>query len=113
MTPSTLQTMQTPATGGASPATVAKAGDVPLRVYISNVGGAVVVVSFSASNLNTTAATTSCFRILQNRDATFVLAPRQSLFAASAGMAGMVSVAVSEALPIDAPAATTTLATKR
>jgi hypothetical protein len=101
MIQSVFQTIQTPATGTPNAATLAKAGPAPLRVYVSNVGAAVVALSFASENLANITATTSCFRLLANRDITAVLAPGQTIFGASLGAPGLVSVAVSEALPVE------------
>lgn len=106
MMQSIFQTIQTPATGTPNAATIAKAGTVPLRVYIANIGAAIVSLSFASENLATVASTTSCFRLAVSRDVTVVVAPKQTLFAASLGAPGVVSTAVSEALPVEMAART-------
>jgi hypothetical protein len=101
MMQSTFQTIQTPATGTPNSSTLAKAGTVPLRVYVDNIGAAIVALSFASENLATIAASTSCFRLAVTRNVTVVLAPKQTLFGASLGAPGLVSIAVSEALPVE------------
>jgi len=48
-----------------------------------------------------TGPTTGVYRLLPASSRVFVLSPKQSLFAITAGAGVFVSVAVSEALPID------------
>jgi hypothetical protein len=95
---SQLNTVNVP-TVGTSPALLYVAADVPLRINIRNVGGAVVLLAHESTTLSQPPALANTYQLPPGTDVTLVLMPRQGVSAASSGAGGVVSIAVSEALP--------------
>lgn len=97
---SKLNTIVVPPTGR-PPALLYQAAAVPLRVVVRNVGGTNVLLAHETMPLESPANnTTGTFQLPPNTSETFVLMARQSLLAGAVGAGGIVSIAVSEALPL-------------
>lgn len=99
MTESKMNTVEVPAVGVTDPATIYVAALTPLRVLVRNVGGSVVLLSHDASTLQQPGVA-GTFQLPPGASEVFVLAPRQSLVAAGSGGGSLVSMAVSDALPL-------------
>lgn len=100
---SSCETLTVAASGGtaaSTPTTLAKAGPVPLRVAVNNVGVALCLLAFTTTDLSPTPST-AVYRLPATRDVVFILAPRQSLYALAVGNGGLLSTTISEALPRD------------
>ena len=93
------QTVNVQPIGSATPTTLAKAAGVALRVLLNNVGPTVVFVAEVPADL-TPQPSTGTFRVLPGDQPVFVLRERQSLYAVGAGLGGLISVSVSDALPL-------------
>jgi hypothetical protein len=88
--------------GSQSPTTLAKAAKHPLRLLVSNVGPVVIFVSLTTTDLFPT-PTTASYRVFPGEQHSFVLAPRQGVYAVGAAVGGLLSVTASEALPLGGP----------
>jgi len=99
MRESKVNTITAPAAGSANPATLFYADTHPMRVLVRNVGGSLIYLAHDSNTLTQTGVTANAFRLPSGQSEVFVLAPKQALFAASSGAAGLVSIAVSEAIP--------------
>lgn len=95
---SSMVTITVPSAGDPSPGILATATNVPMRVVVNNVGGTLLILSHDATNLTTQPALAGTFQLLVGQKETFVLAPKQSLFAVGQGTGGQASVAKSVAL---------------
>lgn len=84
---------------GVEPAVLYRAANRPLRVVVRNSGGALLLIAYEASALQTLGTFAGTFRLGIDQSETFVLMPKQSLCAAAQGAGGIASIAVSEALP--------------
>lgn len=108
MKASQLKTVTVPGVGGSSrrpPSAIAVAmDDRPMRVMLDNVGAVPVRLSFAQSALGSTTAEGTDHYVLTTsaQGRVFILAPKQSLYAAAIGADGRVSVHTSDALPYDA-----------
>lgn len=99
---SEVKTVTVPGVPTNSPAMIAVAAEVPIRVVVSNVGGVPVRLSYASSSLGgITSEASSHFRLIANNDVVLVLAPKQRLYAVGVGAVGVLSVATSDALPLD------------
>ena len=96
--PSTVNTVNVPVQG-TDPAILTRAADRPLRVLVRNVGGALIAIAYDANALAAAGPVADTFRLPAGTSETFVLMPQQALLAAGIGAGGLVSLAVSEALP--------------
>lgn len=99
-----IDTILIPVIGASNtPGPIAKASNLPIRVLVENTSAALVFLSTDVENLSSTSTgpTTGTYRLPSNVSRVFVLAPKQSLYAITAGAGAYVSVAISEALPID------------
>lgn len=99
MTPSQLNSLVVPTAGSQTPATVYKAADVPLRVLVRNLGPNIVLLAHDVGTLSNAPVYANTFRLPPLISEVIVLAPKQGLYAVSVGVAGQISIAVSEALP--------------
>lgn len=99
MQQSLLNTITVPAAGTDNPATIVIASNMPMRAVVRNVGPNVVLVAHTALEIQSVGATTGVFRVLAGSEEVFVLAPRQGLYAVANGAAGLISVALSQAIP--------------
>lgn len=99
MRESRISTMVVPAIGGDA-ATLFKATDRPVRVLVRNVGGVAVFIAHNSLDLGQVGVVSGTFQLPTGMSEVFVLAPTQGLFGAGAGVAGLVSIAVSEAIPV-------------
>lgn len=99
MNESKLNTVEVPPIGATNPSTIYVAAQNALRVLVRNVGGSVVILSHDAATLQQPGVA-GTFQLPPGSSEVFVLAPRQPLLAAASGGGSLVSVAVSEALPL-------------
>lgn len=95
---SLMNTLNVP-TQGTSPALLYRAAERPLRVVVRNVGGAAIVLAHDANALSVQNPTAGTYRLAIGDDVTIVLMAKQSVLAVAVGAGGLVSVAISEALP--------------
>lgn len=93
-------TLGLPAQGSQNPSTLARAGAVPLRVVVRNVGPNLVLIAHDIGTLTATPAVAGTFRLGPTMEDVFILAPQEGLFATAIGAGGVVSVAISGAMPI-------------
>ena len=94
---SSANSMVVPAFGG-NPATIYKADRHVLRLLVRNVGGPTLSIAYDATMLMTPTLA-GIYQLPPGQSDVFVLMPRQGLFAISAGNGGVVSVAISVAIP--------------
>lgn len=85
--------------GSQSPTTLAKAATKPLRILASNVGPVVIFISLTTTDLFPL-PTTASYRVFPGEVQSFVLAPKQGLYAVGVAVGGLMSVSASEALPV-------------
>ena len=101
MRPSVILTIDVPALGSRNPARLTQAGaGSPLRVLVRNVGGVQLFISHELQNLTNVNSNGGTYQLPAGQSDVFVVAPSQSLFAASLGGGGKVSLAISEAVPL-------------
>jgi len=100
MQPSQVNTITIPAAGTPNPATLWRAALVPTRVVVRNVGRSLILLAHSSSEIQTAEATAGVFHLPAGAEGTFILAPKQGMWAVSAVAGGLVSIAVSEAMPL-------------
>jgi hypothetical protein len=103
MNNTTFQTFDIPAAATVAnrPLAIAIAGEVPARVLVRNVGPGVIFVAADAQDTVTPEGPGSkTFQVLGGNSEVFVIAPKQRLFATGAGPGGILSVTVSDALPL-------------
>jgi|SRR5882672_3655930 len=93
--------MSVPLIGSKKNSRLFQAGDKPMRVMVRNVGGNLVYIAHDANDVSQVNSTGGVYQLPPGASDVFVLAPRQSLFAAANGGAGSVSIAASEAVPVD------------
>jgi hypothetical protein len=96
---SKLNTMAVPVVGSDSPATVTQATDVPFRVMVRNVGGNIVFLAHSSGALQAAPVSADTYQLPPGQVDVFVLNEKQGLYAASQGGGGVLSCAISVALP--------------
>lgn len=83
------------------PICIAKASTVPIRVIVDNISAVTVLLGSTSEDVYTGSGPgTAVYRLTNGEVRTFVLAPKQSLFAAGAGAMANVSVSVSDAYPV-------------
>jgi len=100
MQPSVVNTMSVPSAGSGEPTLVFVAGQIPMRVNVSNVGAVSVQLAHESSTLTNSPPTLGKTFILPiGREVVFVLAPGQAIVAVSQGAGGEISIAASEAIP--------------
>ena len=99
MKPSILNTISVPDIATKSPGTVARAGDMPTRVAVNNVGANLIFVAHSENELSQIGNVSGVYQIQAGTERVFVLAPKQGLWVVGQGAGGRVSYAVSEAIP--------------
>lgn len=78
------------------------APDVPIRLTVLNVGGTEVQFAFDSSAVNgsqAAASTSDRFQLPAGREFTFLLAPKQMVFAIAVG-GGRITFHANEALPL-------------
>lgn len=84
-------------------APIAMAWDAPVRVLVRNISlGITVFLAYNAEALQTVPAGSGVFRLPAGASEVFVLAPGQRLFTNAPSSTAKISVAISEALPVDA-----------
>lgn len=84
---------------GTNPALLYSAAERPLRIVIRNVGGPVVFLSHDATSLNQAPVLAGTFQLPSGSETVIVLMPRQGISAGAAGAGGLISMAISEAIP--------------
>lgn len=94
-----FETLTVAPIGSANPTTLAKAAQHPLRLLCNNVGPVIIFVSLTTTDLSPQPTTIS-YRIFPGEQHSFVLAPKQGLYAVGGAAGGLLSVATSEALPV-------------
>ena len=100
MKPSHMNTITVPPVGSTTPGIVATASGAPLRVLVRNVGPVLVFLAHETENLaNPGGPSTGVYRLPAADVDIFVLAPGQSVYAVSAGIGGLLTIAGSEAFP--------------
>ena len=97
-----FNTITVPSVGTTNPAIIMNAGNVPLRLLVRNIGPVLLFLAGDTESLVSPGGpSTGVYRLPTGTADVFVVAPKQSVYAVSAGVGGLVSVASSEALPID------------
>jgi hypothetical protein len=99
MQPSQVNTITVPIAGTNNPATLAVATNYPMRVVVRNVGPNTIFVAHTSLEIQSVGATAGVFRMVAGSEEVFVLAPRQGIYAVASGVGGLVSIAVSQAIP--------------
>lgn len=95
-----FETFTVQAVGSETPTTLAKAANkTPVRVLVNNVGPVLIFISLETTDL-APRPTTAAYRVPPGQQHAFVLAPKQGLYAVGAALGGLLSVTVSEALPL-------------
>lgn len=94
-----MRTITTPP-AGTSPAVLTYAAKAPLRVVARNVGAVNVFFAFETGALFPE-VTSASFTLPPGGEETFVLAPSEGLYAVALAATGLISIATSEAYPID------------
>lgn len=99
----TFATLSVGALGVAqTPTVIAKAAPIPMRVELRNVGPVLIFLASSTGEVNPQRPPTAgTYRLLPLAVEVFVLAPGQNLYGVAVGAGGLVSVSISEALPLD------------
>jgi hypothetical protein len=100
MQPSQLNTLVLPLVGSQNPATLMKAAQIPLRVVVLNTGPGTALLAHDPGTLTNAPVLANTFPLPIGREGTFVLAPKQGLYAVGIGAGVVLGVAVSEALPV-------------
>lgn len=100
MRDSIVQSMQVPLIGSKKNSRLFQAGDKPMRIMVRNVGGNLVYIAHDSADVSQVNSTGGVYQLPPGASDVFVVAPRQSLFAAANGGAGAVSIAASEAIPV-------------
>ena len=81
--------------------TLVTANDVPMRVLVRNLSGVQMFFgTASESMIGDGAPGTKVYQLPPGQETTFILAPRQQLFACANGAGALCSFSVSDALPI-------------
>jgi hypothetical protein len=84
------------------PALVVQATKTPLRVVVRNISlGSTVLLAHDGSALQSAPAFAGVYNLPAGQSDIFVVMPGQKLFAATPGANGQISVAISEAIPVD------------
>ena len=96
---SQLNTIDVGQTGAQNPAVVARAAEVPLRVAIVNVGPVLIFLAHADGVLINTPVRTGAYQLAPGKELVVVLVQKQGLWAAGNGIGGLLSVAISEAIP--------------
>lgn len=102
MKPTMFNTIVLPGAGANTrPICIAKATTVPIRVVVDNLSAVTVLLGGTSGDVYAGSGPgTAVYRLSHDEVRTFVLAPKQSLFAAGAGAMANISVAISEAYPV-------------
>ena len=96
---SQLNTVDSNQTGAQNPAVVARAAEVPLRVALVNVGPVLIFLAHDDGTLINVPVRTGAYQLAPGKELVVVLIAKQGLWAAGNGAGGLLSVAVSEAIP--------------
>jgi hypothetical protein len=99
-----FNTVTIPSVGTVNPATLANASTQPLRIVVRNIGPVLMFIGGDTESLASPGGpSTGVFRLPAAASEVFVIAPKQGLYAVSAGAGGLASLAISEALPVQDP----------
>ena len=95
--------MTVPGTGlNSRAALVVQATDRPMRVMVDNVGPNPLRLAFASGSVASfTADGADHYQLGTGQNRVFVLAPQQRFYAVAIGATGQLSVATSDALPLD------------
>lgn len=96
---SKLNTVSVPVAGSPNPAVITQATAVPFRVVVRNVGGNLVFLAHDSATLTSAPVAANVFQLPPGASEVFVLNVKQGLYAAAQGGGGLISIAVSEAIP--------------
>lgn len=99
MRPSLMSTIAVPDVGTNTPATVITAANVPMRVAVRNVGGAVVFFAHTVNELADVGLVSGVYQLPPGQSEVFVLTARQALYCVGQGAGGRMCYAASEAIP--------------
>lgn len=72
-----------------------------MRVVVRNTGGVVVFIAHDVADLAALSNIGAAYQLPPGQADVFVLAPEQSIIAASQGAGGQVCIAASEAIPVE------------
>lgn len=98
---STTATLTVPEIGGGNnPSRLANANHTPVRVAVRNTGGTALLIAFEVNAVSNVQSIGDVYQLPVGGTEVFVCAPGQSLFAASVGGGGEVSVTTNEAIPV-------------
>lgn len=99
---SEFKTVSVPAiAAGALPTVIARGTNVPVRVLVENISGTLVFLANRSQDIVGPAGpTSSAYRLRPDVTQVYVLAPSQQLYAAGNGLGGLLSMSISEALPL-------------
>lgn len=102
MKQTTFKTITLPnAVAGGRSVAIAQGTSVPVRVLVRNVSGALVFLASASQDIvGTGGAGSAAYRLAPGEADVFVLAPKQQLFGGANGVGAIVSVSVSDALPL-------------
>lgn len=101
MNDSLTQTLSVPAVGdGGNPSRLYQAGKTAMRVLVRNNGGVILFIAHDVGDLANASSIGTSYQLPPAQSDVFVIAPGQSIFAASNGAGGVASVAISEAVPV-------------
>jgi hypothetical protein len=99
--PSRVATINVPIIGSNNPATLIRAPKgKPIRLMIRNVGGVLCFLAHDVQDLATFSnASANSYRLPAGQVDVFVVMPEQAVYAVAQGAQGLISIAISEALP--------------
>lgn len=101
MKPSRVGTVAAPAVATNNPVGFVNAAEVPLRVAVHNIGGITLRFSYESGSLgSTTADGVDHYQLVVGAQQTFIVAPRQTLYAVGLGGGGFFTYTANEALPL-------------
>lgn len=81
--------------------TVVTATDKPLRLLLRNLSGVMMFFgTASESMIGSGAPGTKVYQLPAGQETTFIIAPRQQLFGCANGVGALLSMSISEALPL-------------
>ena len=96
---SVLNTIGAPDIGLKQPATLVRAGLIPTRVAVRNIGTNLIFFAHSENELGAIGLVSGVYQLAAGQDVVFVLAPKQGLWVVGQGAGGRVCYAASEAVP--------------
>jgi hypothetical protein len=94
-----FQTITVQPLGSTTPTTLVKSAKHPLRAVVSNVGPTLIFIAQTTTDLAPTPST-STYRLFPGEQTVLVAAPKEGFYAVSAAVGGLLSISISEALPV-------------